>query len=211
MVKFSIVIPVYNSEKYIEECLGSVISQTFKDFEVICINDGSTDASKSLLDEFANKDERVKVYSQENQGVGAARNYGIELAQGKYISFLDSDDILSPNTLKSVYNFFEKHYDEIDVVSIPIFFSNEKNRILFNLPMIHYFLFSSIYFITFSATLNATSTVTALPNCLYAWQSETTCFQSLGKPCNFLHSFGVNFLILLLLESMFKELILSVK
>ena len=132
MVKFSIVIPVYNSEKYIEECLGSVISQTFKDFEVICINDGSTDASKSLLDEFANKDERVKVYSQENQGVGAARNYGIELAQGKYISFLDSDDILSPNTLKSVYNFFEKHYDEIDVVSIPIFFSNEKNHSLNN-------------------------------------------------------------------------------
>ena len=125
MVKFSVIIPVYNSEKYLKECLDSLVNQTFKDFEIICINDGSTDNSKKLLEEYANKDDRINVYSQENQGVGAARNYGMTLAKGKYINFLDSDDILSANALKSAYEFLEKHA-EIDVVSIPIFFFNEK-------------------------------------------------------------------------------------
>lgn len=129
MVKFSVIIPVYNSEKYLKECLDSLVNQTFKDFEIICINDGSTDNSKKLLEEYANKDDRINVYSQENQGVGAARNYGMTLAKGKYINFLDSDDILSANALKSAYEFLEKHA-EIDVVSIPIFFFNEKNHSL---------------------------------------------------------------------------------
>lgn len=132
MVKFSIVMPIYNSDKYLKECLDSVLNQTFEDFEVICIDDGSTDNSKAILEDYAKKDNRVKVYSQENQGVGAARNHGLNLAEGKYINFLDSDDYLSPNALKSVHDFFEKHYDEIDVVSIPIFFSNEKNHSLNN-------------------------------------------------------------------------------
>ena len=132
MVKFSIIIPVYNSEQYLEECLDSVLNQTFEDFEVICIDDGSTDDSKAILEDYANKDSRIKIYSQENKGQGAARNYGMELAEGKYINFLDSDDYLTPNTLKSVHDFFEEHWDEIDVVSIPIFFSNEKNHSLNN-------------------------------------------------------------------------------
>ena len=129
MVKFSVIIPVYNSEKFLKECLDSLADQTFEDFEVICINDGSTDNSMAILEDYANKDNRIKVYSQENKGVGAARNYGMELAEGKYINFLDSDDILSKNALKSVHEFFKKH-DEIDVVSIPIFFFNEKNHSL---------------------------------------------------------------------------------
>lgn len=129
MVEFSVIIPVYNSEKFLKECLESVINQTFKDFEVICINDGSTDRSKDILEEYADNDNRIKVYSQENKGAGAARNHGMELAEGKYIIFLDSDDILSQNALSSVWEFFEKHY-EIDVVSIPIFFFNEKNHSL---------------------------------------------------------------------------------
>lgn len=127
MVKFSIVIPVYNSGKYINECLDSVINQTFKDIEIICIDDGSTDNSLSILKEYEEKDNRIKVLSQEHRGVGAARNYGMELAKGEYINFLDSDDKISANTLKSVNKFFEGNKD-LDVVAIPIFFFNEYNH-----------------------------------------------------------------------------------
>ena len=127
MVKFSIVIPVYNSGKYLKECLDSVINQTFKDFEVICINDGSTDNSETILNEYAKKDKRIQVHSQENKGVGASRNYGIEIARGEYINFMDSDDKLSPNALKSVEKFIKSH-DDVDVISIPILFFNERNH-----------------------------------------------------------------------------------
>lgn len=127
MVKFSIVIPVYNSGKYLNECLDSVINQTFKDIEIICIDDGSTDNSLSILKEYEEKDKRIKVFSQEHRGVGAARNYGMELAKGEYINFLDSDDKISANTLKSVNKFFEGN-KYLDVVAIPIFFFNEYNH-----------------------------------------------------------------------------------
>lgn len=127
MVKFSIVIPVYNSGKYLNECLDSVINQTFKDIEIICIDDGSTDNSLSILKEYEEKDNRIKVLSQEHRGVGAARNYGMDLAEGEYINFLDSDDKISANTLKSVNKFFEGNKD-LDVVAIPIFFFNEYNH-----------------------------------------------------------------------------------
>lgn len=126
MVKFSVVIPIFNSE-YLKECLDSVISQTFKDFEIICINDGSTDDSETILKEYANKDNRIKIYYQEHKGQGAARNYGMELAEGEYISFLDSDDEISENTLSSVYDFFKRH-EEIDVITIPIYYYNKKNH-----------------------------------------------------------------------------------
>lgn len=127
MVKFSVVIPIFNSEEYLKECLDSVINQTFKDLEIICINDGSTDNSEAILQDYANKENRMKIYSQEHKGQGAARNYGMALAKGEFISFLDSDDMISENTLKSVYEFFKKH-DEIDVVSIPIYYFNERNH-----------------------------------------------------------------------------------
>ena len=78
MVKFSVVIPIFNSE-YLKECLDSVISQTFKDFEIICIKDGSTDDSETILKEYANKDNRIKIYYQEHKGQGAARNYKVRV------------------------------------------------------------------------------------------------------------------------------------
>lgn len=127
MVKFSVIIPVYNSSKYLKECLDSVISQTYKDMEIICINDGSADNSLSVLKEYEEKDNRIKVYSQENKGVGSARNYGMELAKGEYITFLDSDDKLSSNALKSVNKFFENN-EALDVVAIPILFFSEYNH-----------------------------------------------------------------------------------
>lgn len=96
----SVIVPVYNVEKYLEECIGSLLNQTVKDIEVICVDDGSTDTSLSILEGFKNKDSRVKIISQKNGGAGKARNNGIKYAQGKYIYFFDSDDIAAPNLLE---------------------------------------------------------------------------------------------------------------
>ena len=91
----SIIIPVYNVEKYIDECLDSITRQTFNDMEIICINDGSTDSSAEILSKWQKKDSRIIVSQQINKGPSAARNNGIDIASGKYITFVDSDDILS--------------------------------------------------------------------------------------------------------------------
>lgn len=100
----SIIIPVYNVEKYLRECLNSIVNQTFKNIEVICINDGSTDRSLEILREYEQKDDRFVVISQENKGVSAARNTGIDRAKGEYIMFVDSDDWIANNACERVYN-----------------------------------------------------------------------------------------------------------
>ena len=92
--KLSIIVPVYNSEKYLSKCLDSLISQTFNNTEIICINDGSKDDSLNILKEYAAKDSRVRVIDQPNKGVSVTRNKGILAARGKYITFVDSDDWL---------------------------------------------------------------------------------------------------------------------
>ncbi len=103
--KISIIIPVYNTEKYLHECLNSVVSQTIKDIEIICIDDGSTDNSYQILQEYAEKDSRFVILQQENKGAGAARNKGIEIAKGEFVAFLDSDDYYADNTvLEKLYN-----------------------------------------------------------------------------------------------------------
>ena len=102
MPKFSIIIPVYNVEKYLKKCLDSIANQTYSDFEVICVNDGSTDNSLAILTEYSRKDGRFKVVSQENQGQGVARNYALMLATGEYIGFVDPDDWVELNWLQEV-------------------------------------------------------------------------------------------------------------
>ena len=94
MVKLSVVIPVFNAQEYLRECLNSILSQTFKDIEVICVDDGSTDASLDILKEYAQRDQRVCVLSQKNKHAGVARNYGASAATGDYIHFMDADDLL---------------------------------------------------------------------------------------------------------------------
>ena len=94
MPYFSIIIPVYNVAPYLRECLDSVLAQTFTDWEVICVDDGSTDESGAILDEYAAKDKRIIVFHQENGGVGDARNFGVNQADGEYVIFLDGDDAL---------------------------------------------------------------------------------------------------------------------
>src|SRR5665647_1387418 len=93
----SIIVPVYNVELYIRECLDSILTQTFKDFEVILVNDGSTDQSGDICNEYAKNDKRIKVAHKDNGGVSSARNVGIKLAQGDYIGFVDSDDRIDEN------------------------------------------------------------------------------------------------------------------
>ena len=90
----SVIIPVYNVEPYLEQCLDSVINQTYKNLEIICINDGSTDNSLKILEKYQKKDSRIKLINQKNKGVAAARNAGLDIATGEYITFVDSDDYL---------------------------------------------------------------------------------------------------------------------
>ena len=111
--KISVIIPVYNTEKYLRQCLDSVINQTMPDIEVICIDDGSTDNSLNILYEYAAKDNRIKVIAQNNKKQGAARNLGIKLSRGKYIFFIDSDDYILPETLEKLYQKIEDHHAEI--------------------------------------------------------------------------------------------------
>ena len=101
--KVSVIVPVYNTEDYLRECLDSVINQTLKDIEIICIDDGSTDNSLTILKEYANKDSRIVVVTQRNKGGGAARNQGLKYAKGKFLSFIDSDDFYNPETIEKMY------------------------------------------------------------------------------------------------------------
>ena len=110
----SVIIPVYNVESYLKECIESVICQTFSNLQIVLVDDGSTDNSGAICDEYALKDTRISVIHKENQGLGAARNTGMQIATGKYIIFLDSDDYWDVNTIEQLVNVAEK--DKLEVV-----------------------------------------------------------------------------------------------
>lgn len=113
MPKISIIIPVYNVEKYLRRCLDSVLNQTFSDWEAICVNDGSPDNSDKILAEYSARDSRFKIVNKKNAGVSQARNDGIKKASGEYIIFMDSDDCIHPQTMDIVYRFAEKNHADI--------------------------------------------------------------------------------------------------
>lgn len=125
-IKISIIIPVYNAELYLPQCLDSVTRQTFTDFECICINDGSTDSSLNILKNHSETDKRFKIISQQNSGVSQARNTGIKTACGNYIVFADPDDWLSENYLEVLYDTIEKY--GCDVIASENFFYYEKTK-----------------------------------------------------------------------------------
>jgi len=106
---FSIVIPVYNVAPYLRECLDSVLAQTYADWEAICVDDGSTDGSGAILDEYAAKDGRIRVVHKENEGVSVARNVGISQAVGKWIGFVDADDVISKCWLEKAAGVMRTH------------------------------------------------------------------------------------------------------
>ena len=108
VVKISVIVPVYNVEKYLEKCLDSLVNQTLKDIEIIIVNDGSLDNSQEIIDKYAKKHKTIKSYIKENGGLSDARNYGIKQASGKYISFIDSDDYVKENMYELMYNKLEE-------------------------------------------------------------------------------------------------------
>ncbi len=133
--KVSIVVPVYNGEKYLRECLDSLVNQTLKELEIICVNDGSTDSSTQILKEYASKDSRIKVLNQKNHGVSAARNFGIENFSGEYLTFVDADDWIELNALEILYKTIEERKTEMLIFSFKNYFSPtdvvKDNRLLF--------------------------------------------------------------------------------
>ena len=122
--KISVVVPVYNTEKYLHRCLDSLVNQNFKDIEIVCVNDGSTDNSLKILNEYAEKDSRVKVVNQENQGVSEARNTGIKNSSAKYISFVDSDDYVDPKIYEKGYELISSNDADVYIMKWERFFSN---------------------------------------------------------------------------------------
>lgn len=105
--------PIYNVEKYVEKCLLSIINQSWKDWELIVVNDGTTDTSRDICELYARQDTRIKIVDQENKGLSAARNYGLNVAKGKYIAFVDSDDYVHPQMYELLLSSFQKN--DIDV------------------------------------------------------------------------------------------------
>ena len=116
-IKVSVVIPVYNTEKYVREAVESIMNQTLRELEIIIINDGFTDNSLQVVEELAAADSRIQVYSQSNQGLSMARNAGIAHAHGRYIYFMDSDDLLEKDAMELCYSKCEeKELDKIVMV-----------------------------------------------------------------------------------------------
>ncbi len=113
MIKISVIVPVYNVEKYIKKCIDSIVNQTFKDLEIIVVNDGTNDDSIKIIKKYFN-DKRIKIFNKENGGLASARNYGINKSNGKYIFFVDSDDFLDSNCLLDMYNVIEEK--KVDMV-----------------------------------------------------------------------------------------------
>ncbi len=102
MIKYSFIVPVYNTSKYLKKCLDSLVKQTFKDFEIIIVNDGSTDNSMDIISKYEEKYNNIKVINQKNQGLSMARNNGVKEVKGRYLIFIDSDDYVETNLLKEV-------------------------------------------------------------------------------------------------------------
>lgn len=130
----SIIVPVYNTEKYLRECLDSILAQTHTDIEVILIDDGSKDGSLSICKEYASIDKRVSVYHKENSGVSDTRNFGIEHANGEFISFCDSDDKVDSELYRMLYNVMTEH--DVDRVVSGYAYLYDGGRVLYSKPRI---------------------------------------------------------------------------
>lgn len=166
-MKISIIIPCYNVEKYISDCLNSILTQDFKEYEIICVNDGSTDNTLKIIKSYRKKYSNIKIINQSNQGLSVARNIGMKFATGKYIYFVDSDDCLSNNSsLTILYNEAEKNKLDVLFFSFENFaddvemrekykkhFLNKKRNeipsmVLTGINMLNYFIDKKQYYVT---------------------------------------------------------------
>lgn len=147
VMKVTIIVPIYNSELYLHDCVDSILNQNFTEFELLLINDGSTDISAEICDKYAKENHRVKVIHKENGGVSSARNVGLEYAQGEWITFIDSDDQIKDN----YFNVFDKDNESCDLIftdvdkltndNLESFLSFKKKKICIKDFMENYFLF----------------------------------------------------------------------
>lgn len=122
MIKYSFIVPVYNTEKFLKKCLDSLVNQTYKDFEIIVVNDGSTDKSSNIISKYQKKYKNVIVIDKENEGLSMARNRGVQKSSGKYIIFVDSDDYVSNKLLEEV----DKKIDDSDILRFQIATEDEE-------------------------------------------------------------------------------------
>lgn len=107
-IKVSVVVPVYNVQDYLEQCLDSLVNQTLSEIEIVCVNDGSTDSSPAILEKYSSKDSRIRIVTQKNKGLSGARNTGMKYIKGEYVCFIDSDDWLEANALEELYEMSRK-------------------------------------------------------------------------------------------------------
>lgn len=166
MIDLSIIIPVFNVEKFLSECLNSILEQEFSNFEIILVNDGSCDKSGEICDEFAKKDERIKVFHQENSGVSVARNNGIKQSKGNYLMFIDSDDFLVENTLKPLISELE-NFDILFFSYLRVFENGEIFELKAN-------VFENESFEKFSITENLIKTNHLLHTTPWAYIAKTS-------------------------------------
>lgn len=139
-IKISVIIPVYNIEKYLPKCLNSILDQTLKDIEIICVNDGSVDNSLMILREYANKHENIVIINKENAGPGAARNSGIAVAKGEYIGFVDGDDFIEPEMYEALYKKAVKYDADVAITNAYLYYPKTNEKAIFR----DYRLFSNL-------------------------------------------------------------------
>lgn len=124
MDKICVVVPIYNVDRYLVRCLDSIINQTYKNLQIILVDDGSTDKSSKICDEYEKKDNRIEVIHKKNGGLSSARNKGIESCKGKYICFIDSDDYIENDMIEYLYNLIKKYSAEISICNMKKFTDN---------------------------------------------------------------------------------------
>jgi len=126
--KISVILPVYNGERYLRECLDSIIIQTLDDFELICVNDGSTDGTRDILSDYRKRDPRIRILDQENSGYGRSMNRGIDEATGTYIAVVESDDCIQENMLFTLFTAVEESQAEVVKADYYEFIGEENQR-----------------------------------------------------------------------------------
>ena len=173
----SVIVPVYNVEDCLGFCLDSILAQSFKDFEVICVNDGSTDTSLEILKEYEKNDERIRIISQKNGGLSNARNTGLKAALGKYISFIDSDDFIAPDMYECLFQRAEQAQADVTLCNLKLYFEDTGKHDYYRDEVLYYHLKDKVF------TVGQVPEIIA---CIAAWDRL------------FLHSFlkecGVHFL-----------------
>ncbi len=122
----SVIVPIYNVEPYLKRCIDSIINQTYKTIEIILVDDGSTDNSSKICDEYKNKDKRIKVIHKKNGGLSSARNRGLDIAKGKYITFIDSDDYVDNDYIEYLYNLIKKYKTKMSICIARVKYENGK-------------------------------------------------------------------------------------